>query len=102
MTSYIQTVRSKALAGREAEYREWYLGTHIPDLLSLDGFVSADLHRMVTAEGAPAEFLCIYVLETNDLPALQATMMAAGATTVPSPAMDLPETRVEFFERAAA
>jgi len=102
MTTYIQTVRSRALAGRAAEFRDWYLETHIPDMLRLPGFVSADLLRSLGADNAPAEFLCIYTIETADLAAVQAAMLAAGATTVPSPAMDLPATRVEFFEQAAA
>jgi hypothetical protein len=102
ITTYIQTVRSRALEGREVEYRRWYLTTHIPELLSLPGFVSADLHRIVAPEGAPAEFLCVYVIETANLHAVQAAMVAAGASTVPSPAMDLPATRVEFFERVVA
>lgn len=37
MSRYIQTVRSRALAGREAEYRDWYRTTHIPEVLGLDG-----------------------------------------------------------------
>ena len=95
-------MRSRALDGQEAEYLDWYLTTHIPELLSLPGFVSADMHRMITSEGAPAEFLCVYTIETSDLAAVQAAMVAAGASTVPSPAMDLPATRVEVFERVVA
>lgn len=88
--------------GREAEYQEWYLAVHIPELLSLPGFVSANLHRMVAPEGAPAEFLCVYTIETSDIAAVQAAMVTAGASTVPSPAMDLAATRVELFEGALA
>jgi hypothetical protein len=102
MTTYIQTVRTRALAGREAEYRDWYVNTHIPQMLSLDGFVSAKLHRMVTADTAPAEFLCIYTIETTDLAATQSAMMAAGASVAPSPAMDLPATLVEVFQGSNA
>jgi len=102
IATYIQTVRSRALDGQEAEYLDWYLTTHIPELLSLPGFVSADMHRMITPEGAPAEFLCVYTIETSDLAAVQAAMVAASASTVPSPAMDLPATRVEVFERVVA
>ena len=98
MTTYLQTVRTKALPGREAEYREWYLDTHIPQMLSLDGFVSANLHRLVTAAADPAEFLCIYVIETSDLAATQNAMMTAGASVAPSPAMGLPATVVEVFQ----
>lgn len=102
MTAYIQSVRSRAVNGREAEYQEWYLAVHIPELLSLPGFVSANLHRMVAPEGAPAEFLCVYTIETSDIAAVQAAMVTAGASTVPSPAMDLAATRVELFEGALA
>jgi hypothetical protein len=97
MTRYIQTVRSRALPGREAEYRDWYVSTHIPAMLSVEGFASAEFHRLVAATGTPAEFLCIYQIETSDLQATQAAMMAAGATMAPSPAMDVPATRVEVF-----
>jgi hypothetical protein len=102
ITAYIQTVRSRALDGREAEYQSWYLTTHIPELLSLPGFVSGELHRMITSEGAPTEFLCVYTIETLDLPAVQAAMLALGKAIVPSPAMDVPATRVEVFERVLA
>jgi len=102
MTTYIQTVRTRALAGREAEYRDWYVNTHIPQMLSLDGFVSATLHRQVTADTDPAEFLCIYAIETTDLAATQDAMLAAGASVTPSPAMDLPATVVEVFVGASA
>ena len=95
-------MRSRALDGREVEYRDWYLTTHIPELLSLPGFVSAELHQMVAPAGTVAEFLCIYTIETTDLPAVQAAMATAGASIVPSPAMDLPATRVEVFERVIA
>ena len=102
IATYIQTVRSRALAGREVEYLGWYRTTHIPEILSLPGFVSADMHRMIAPEGASSEFLCVYTIETLDLPAVQAAMITASASIVPSPAMDLPATHVEFFERVVA
>jgi hypothetical protein len=102
MTHYVQTVRSRALPGRQAEYRDWYLSIHIPAVLSLDGFVSAELHRLVAADDAPAEFLCVYRIETDDLRATQATMLAAGATMVPSDAMDVQATRVDVYESTSA
>ncbi|MET1039031.1 MAG: hypothetical protein ABW075_12205 [Aeromicrobium sp.] len=97
MTSYTQTVRSRALAGRETEYLDWYVATHMPAVLDLDGFVSGELHRLVSDEDAPAEFLCIYRIETTDLAATQAAMLQAGAGMVPSEAMDVPATQIDFF-----
>jgi len=97
MTNYIQTVRSKAIEGREAEYRDWYVNTHIPAVLSLDGFVSAEFHERVSSDAGQVEFLCIYRIETTDLEATQQAMFSAGATMVPSAAMDVPATQVEIF-----
>jgi len=100
MTHYVQAVRSRALPGREAEYRDWYLSIHLPAVLSLDGLVSAELLRLVSADDASAEFLCIYQIETDDLQATQAGMFAAGATMVPSDAMVVEATRVDVYESA--
>jgi hypothetical protein len=36
--------------GKDAEFREWYWGTHVPEVLELPGFVAAKRYR--TAEGA--------------------------------------------------
>ena len=102
MTEYIQTVRSRALPGREAEYREWYLTTHLPAVLRIDGFVSGELLRLVAESDQPAEFLCVYRLETDDLATTQATTLAAGALMSPSQAMDRSATQVDVFERIAA
>lgn len=104
MTEYIQTVRSRALPGLEVEYREWYLTTHLPAVLGIDGFVSGELLRSVAVAGAdePVEFLCVYRLETDDLATTQATMLAAGALMSPSQAMDRSATQVAVFERVAA
>ena len=33
MPRYIMTVRSNPIAGREAEFNEWYDRRHVPDLL---------------------------------------------------------------------
>ncbi|MET4583208.1 hypothetical protein ABIE21_002727 [Conyzicola nivalis] len=102
MTHYIQTVRSRALPGRQTEYHDWFLFTHIPAVLSLEGFESAELHRLVAPDDAPAEFLCIYQLETADLQATQAAMFAAGAAMVKSDAMDVKATRVDVYSSASA
>ena len=102
MTAYLQTVRSRALPGRDDEYRDWYVSTHIPEMLELEGFVSAELHRLVAIDDEPNGFLCIYRIETADLKATQAAMVAAGATMTPSEAMDVPATQVDVYESAAA
>lgn len=101
MTHYIHTVRSRALVGRVDEYRNWYVATHIPEVLAFDGYSSAEF--FADTDGADSVgFFCVYQLETDDLPGLQAAMVAAGQHMTPSPAMDVPATHIEFFERLSA
>lgn len=103
MSRYIQTVRSRALAGREAEYRNWYVATHIPEVLTIEGFETAEfLCRTSTLVETEADFLCVYQLQTDDLQATKAAMMAAGAGMTPSGAMDMAATEIEFFEPVPA
>jgi hypothetical protein len=98
MSRYVQTVRSRALAGREAEYRDWYVATHIPEVLALDGFESAEFFcRTSILDEAHADFLCVYQLQTDDLPATQAAMTAEGLGMTASGAMDMTATEIEFF-----
>ncbi|MGA9870514.1 MAG: hypothetical protein WBQ44_05130 [Rhodococcus sp. (in: high G+C Gram-positive bacteria)] len=98
MRQYIQTVRSRALAGREDEYRAWYVGTHISEVMALGGYTSAEFYSDTAGS---TDFLCIYKLETDDLPIMQAAMAAAGPSMTPSEAMDVPATQIEFFEQTS-
>lgn len=50
--------------GREAEFNEWYEGTHMPDCLGIEGIESARRYRLHRAEigTAPASYVTIYEL----------------------------------------
>jgi hypothetical protein len=50
--------------GREAEFNEWYEGTHMPDCLGIEGLVSARRYRLHRTEigTAPASYVTIYEL----------------------------------------
>ena len=56
-------VRSRAKEGMDAEYNAWYSGTHIPDMLLIDGVASCTRHRLRNADGEPAEYLAIYEID---------------------------------------
>ena len=43
--------------GKDEEFREWYWGTHIPEILELPGFVAARPYR--TAAG-PYKYVTLY------------------------------------------
>jgi hypothetical protein len=46
--------------GKDEEFREWYWGTHIPEILELPGFVAARRYR--TAAG-PYKYVTLYEVE---------------------------------------
>ncbi|MBR7834434.1 hypothetical protein KDL01_14260 [Actinospica durhamensis] len=50
--------------GKDEEFREWYWGTHIPEILELPGFLAA--RRAGPAEGAagvPHRYATVYEVE---------------------------------------
>jgi hypothetical protein len=65
-------VESAPLEGQEDQYNSWYSGTHIPQILEIPGFQSAQRYRISAAgPAAPApskpRYLAIYALEADDL-----------------------------------
>lgn len=57
-------------ASREAEFNEWYTGTHIPELLDVDGFVSARRFKARDDDGSVTRpYLAVYEIEADDLTA---------------------------------
>jgi hypothetical protein len=58
---------------REQEYNAWYDEVHLPELLALDGIVSARRLRPVDGQGP---YVAIYELEGEDLQAILDNMIA--------------------------
>jgi len=59
--------------GREEEFNRWYDERHVPDLLAVPGFVSAQRFALTdaTGQGKPGwTYLALYELETDDPDAL--------------------------------
>ncbi|WP_436791493.1 hypothetical protein [Yinghuangia sp. YIM S10712] len=56
-----------------AEYHKWYDETHIPQVLALDGFVSA--RRLDAGDGE--SFVALYDIEADDVDAAVAGLNAA-------------------------
>lgn len=54
-----------AVPGREAEFEEWYDGTHIPEILALPPFVAARRYRVdpETAREGAHRFFTVYEVE---------------------------------------
>src|SRR5271167_826102 len=60
---------------READYHKWYNDTHLAEIVSVDGVVSA--RRFAPTDGN-GPFIAIYELDCDDLEAAQARLAALG------------------------
>jgi hypothetical protein len=88
-------VQSRPASPAEADaYHRWYDGTHLPEMLAIDGVASA--RRLAALDGE--SFLAVY--ELDDVAAAQAGLAAAqasGAVTRPVGVQLDPPPTVQWF-----
>ena len=99
MAHYQLVVLTNAAAGRDEEFNAWYDGQHLPDVLSVPGFVSAQRFRLAPASGHTAwSYLAIYDVETDDPAKAMAELEARAASgqMAMSDAADLSNATVFF------
>jgi hypothetical protein len=81
-----------------AEYHQWYNQTHMPELVAVEGVVSA---RRFAPLGTDGPFVAIYEIEADDIEAVRARISEAGKSGKMSPpvgtAMDPPPS-VTFLQ----
>lgn len=82
---YVETYPSSP--DREQEYNSWYSDIHLPELVAVDGIVSARRLRPVNSEGP---YVALYEIEGDDLQAVLAGMNAAKLTMSSSLQLDPP------------
>jgi hypothetical protein len=102
MARYAFLVLSNPVEGQEEEFNSWYTGTHLPDVLKLDGFVAAQRFRMVESSGLPAmkhRYMAIYEAETDDPEGAYASIRAASGTEamIISPSLDKAGVGAAFY-----
>jgi hypothetical protein len=67
---FILTIYSNALEAQSEEYERRYTETHFQEVLSIPGFVGAQLHRVAGKSPEGTTYLAIYELEGDPKPAL--------------------------------
>ena len=72
---------------REQEYNIWYDEVHLPELVALDGIVSARRLRPVNGEGP---YIALYEIEGDDLAAVLQGMSGAKLTMSSALQLDPP------------
>jgi hypothetical protein len=65
-----------------AAFHQWYDETHVPEMTSLEGVVSA---RRFAPSDENGPFVAIYELDAEDIDAVRATVTEAGKTGKLSP-----------------
>lgn len=65
------------VAGQEDRFNQWYTGTHVPDVLSVDGIASAQRFRVTRAHSGDApepayRYVALYDVDPGGLAAAQA------------------------------
>ena len=108
MAKHTFIVLSNPVESKESEYNDWYNRQHIPDVLNVPGFVSAQRFRLadtqMSRDGNRAhKYLAIYEIETDDLAGtLQELRARAGtAEIVPSDAIDMKNVATYVFTPVA-
>jgi len=81
MAKHVLIAFTNPVAGQEDAYHDWYNTTHISEILSVPGIVSARRFKtkVIDVKGGPAwKFMAIYEVETDNL---GETLKTLGATT---------------------
>ena len=95
MGKHVLVVFTNPVEGKEATYNDWYDNRHLPDVLDVPGFVSAQRFRLSDTQRAagpfPRRYLALYEIETDDLKQTLATLGARSGT----PAMVISDSLAE-------
>jgi len=108
MAKYTFIVMTNPVAGKEAEYNDWYNKHHVPDVLNVPGFACAQRMRLADTQfgGEPHKtfkYLALYEIETDDLAGTLKELRARGGTAdmVPSDAIDTKKVGTWIFTPVA-
>lgn len=101
MTQGILLVQSRPASEQvAAEYHRWYDETHIPEILAIEGFVSARRFEALDGES----FIAMYEIE-GDVAEAKASLGAAQTSGSMSPPVGLqlnPPPTVQYFREVGA
>jgi hypothetical protein len=90
MAIYQIEIRSAAMPGQEEAYEEWYNGTHLGEVLEVDGFLSGQQFRLPEVSEAGHTHAAYFRVETDDPAATLATLgeTFASGTMTPTDALN--------------
>lgn len=84
MAKHVFVVFTNPVPGKEHTYNDWYTAQHLPDVLDVPGFVSAQRFKLSDTQRAtgpfPWQYMALYHIETDDLKKTLAELSARSGT----------------------
>ncbi|WP_179872157.1 DUF4286 family protein [Microcella indica] len=99
MARYLQLVETVPFAGAEAEFNCWYDEVHIPQVLTMPGFLTGQRFRLVGEDPSSVpHYLAAYEIATDDIAETFRTIRDTGPLRTKSPAIDVARSIVRMYE----
>ena len=101
MAKFTLVAISNPAEGREQECGPWYDSTHLPDMLSVPGVVTAQRFQLL--RGAPSKafksYLALYEIEAEDEQSAKAIINTLNAANLPlSDALDVSSVNLAVYQ----
>jgi hypothetical protein len=102
MALYTLIVSARPIPGGDEAWHRWYDMVHLPEVLSLDGFVSASRYRVVGNAAIGHEWLAIYGIDAGGDAEAEATVeRLKAAPLTPCETMDLNSITFSLYANRA-
>lgn len=96
MADHVMIVFTECRPGEDEEFNAWYTGTHVPDVLQLDGFTAVQRFRQAATEQEEGPtYLAVWEIEGDVEAARRA--LANGPPRFLSPSYDPARTSIRFY-----
>ena len=96
MADHLMVAFTECQPGADEEFNAWYTGTHLPDVLELDGFTAVQRFRQAPAGNEEGHtYLAIWEID-GDLEEAR-RRLASGPPRYRSPAYDRSKSVVLFY-----
>lgn len=91
-------VRSNPVEGKEDEFNLWYSDVHLPEVLQIDGFQTAQRFRLTEQQMQPQAhgYLAIYNINSEDVSGTLENLRNMRSLTM-SDALDLSTLQISIF-----
>lgn len=99
MTRYLHIVQTQPVAEAEVEFNRWYDDVHVPQVLTMPGFLTGQRFRLVAADPATGpRYLAVYEIESDDVAATLRTIQETAPGRTKTPSIDLGLSVVRTYE----